>query len=59
MKKLIQLLWMAMLLSCQTIAAHADVIFGPVAYIVFYWPWILLAIVLFITWRILRRYRRK
>lgn len=59
MKKLIQLLWMAMLLSCLTLVAHADVIVGPVLFVATYWPWILVAIVVFITWRILRRYRRK
>ena len=62
MKKFVTLLWMIAIMSCLTLVAYADVIAGPMIVlwaITRLWPWILVAIVVFITVRLLRKYRKK
>lgn len=62
MKTFVCLLWLLAVLSCLTTVAFADVIVGPMialAVAVKLGPWLLLAIVVIITIRLLRKYRKK
>ncbi len=62
MKKFVTLLWMVATIGCMTLVAYADVIAGPMIVlwaITRLWPWILVAIVVLITLRMLRKYRKK
>ena len=63
MKKFVTLLWMVATIGCMTLVAYADAIVGPVAltmhFIYYFWPWFLVAIVVLITVRLLRKYRKK
>lgn len=66
MKKFVTLLWMAAVIGCLTVIAHADVIFGPIGFVfgvISYayqiWPWILVTVVVIITLMMLRKYRKK
>ena len=62
MKTFVCLLWLLAVLSCLTTVAFADVIAGPMialAVIVKLGPWLLLAVVVIITLRLLKRYRKK
>ena len=62
MKKFVTLLWMVATIGCMTLVAYADVIAGPMIVlwtITRLWPWLLVAIVVFVTVRLLRKYRKK
>lgn len=62
MKKFATLLWMVATIGCMTFVAYADVIAGPMIAlwaITRLWPWFLVAIVVLITVRLLRKYRKK
>ena len=62
MKKFVTLLWMVATIGCMTLVACADVIAGPMIAlwaITRLWPWFLVAIVVFVTVRLLRKYRKK
>lgn len=62
MKKFVTLLWMVATIGCMTLVAYADVIAGPMIVlwtITRLWPWFLVAIVVFVTVRLLRKYRKK
>ena len=62
MKKFVTLLWMVATIGCMTLVAYADVIAGPMIAlwtITRLWPWFLVAIVVLITVRLLRKYRKK
>ena len=54
---------MVSVMGCLTLVAYADAIVGPVAltmhFIYYFWPWFLVAIVVLITVRLLRKYRKK
>ena len=62
MKKFVTLLWMVATIGCMTLVAYADAIAGPMIAlwaITRLWPWFLVAIVVFVTVRLLRKYRKK
>ena len=62
MKKFVTLLWMVATIGCMTLVAYADVIAGPMIAlwaITRLWPWFLVAIVVFVTVRLLWKYRKK
>ena len=62
MKRFITLLWTVAVLGSLTLVAQADVIAGPMLAlwaISRLWPWFLVAIIVFITVRLLTKYREK
>ena len=62
MRKLVAFLLALTASVCLTTAALADVIAGP-ALVVYaalrFWPWVLVAVVVIVTWVMLRKFRKK